>query len=96
MPFFQTVFMQWGSKYVLDIQNPKHFYPPVSEASREVANLTERKICIPTYRCYKKHAIVWCRERHALSTSQEKDIQYSDLHLHTKHISELSKDTTGV
>ena len=57
MPFFQTVFMQWGSKYVLDIQNPKHFYPPVSEASREVANLTERKICIPPYRVSKNLSV---------------------------------------
>ena len=31
--------------------------PPVSEASREVANLTERKICIPLYMVSKNLSV---------------------------------------
>ena len=36
------------------------FYPPASKASKEVANLTKRKICIPL--CIWCQRILWCMD----------------------------------
>ena len=40
-----------------EVHNISSFYPPASKASREVANLTERKIHIPPYMVSKNLSV---------------------------------------